>query len=244
MWPEGVTRSLALTIQGSMNALSTDTYTVEWSKDIGGFVFTQTAGTGTFELPWNTGASAANTIGTTLGFDTSADDTGDTAYSSDNPLNFGPQFTPVFDDSDPLVARDHQVLLGDSEDTACFRASELEISIDDTKTNVESVCSSTGVDGSLITERAVSITFTAILEQYDTALFEKFRVNGDVIFQYTFGPKTDGTNWDEGKTGLFYAPNCSISTLEVVDVDGIARLSGELTAYVKGGAPDIYLSFV
>ena len=236
--------SLALTIQTGLNALSTDVYTVSWDKSIGGFNFTQDSGSGTFSILWNTGTNSANTIALTLGFDAGSDSTGATSYSSANPIDFSPPVTPTFDDSDPLVARDHQVMLGDDVDVACFRASELEISIDNTKTNIESVCSATGVDGSLITERAVSITFTAILEQYDTALWEKFRVNGDVRFQYTFGTKTDGTNWDIGKTGLFYSPNNSIATLEVVDVDGIARLSGELTAYVKEGQPDIYLSFV
>ena len=61
---------------------------------------------------------------------------------------------------------------------------------------------------------------------------------------YNSGSKSDGTNWDAGKCCCIYAPAATISSLEVVDEDGIARMQAEIIPFVNAGLGEIYMSFV
>ena len=77
---------LAAEIQTQINAAATDNgYTVDYGSTVATrFSIVRSSGSATIDLDWNTGPNASATIGDTLGFDTSADDTGGTTYSGDN----------------------------------------------------------------------------------------------------------------------------------------------------------------
>lgn len=237
---------LAEAIQTAMNtANSGETHTVTYSDSTGKFNIKST-GT-TLSLLWNTGTNAANTIGDKIGFSTAADDTGTaatTGYTSDNAQTYASPHTPSFDSADPLAAKDNEVMLGDAEDYVCFKASNVSFTIDTPKADILSVCSESGKQGSIVSERSVTISVTALLEKYDADKFAKFRSNANCKFQYSFGEKSGG-NWVAGKCGAVYVPTATISSFSVVDEDGLAVLELELTAYVNSsGEGEAFVNFL
>lgn len=75
---------MAIELQTKINLAATDnTYTVTYSSTTFKFTIARATGSATIGLEWNTGASTATTVGLDIGFDTSADDTGSTTYTSD-----------------------------------------------------------------------------------------------------------------------------------------------------------------
>lgn len=225
---------LASALQTAMQAANAgETPTVTYSDSTGKFTI-KTTGT-LLSLLWNTGTNAANTIGDKIGFSTAADDTGTaatTGYTSDNAVSWAAPQTPSFDVADPLAAKDNEIMLGDTDDYACANASSVSISLGTPKTNISSVCAQSGIRGSLINERTVTIQISAPLEQHDVDKWRRFRSNDNCKFQYSFGEKSGG-NWIPGKCGAIYLATATISNIEVTDNDGVANLDLELTGYVN-----------
>ncbi len=186
--------------------------------------------------------SGVDSAGATLGF--TADDTGALSYQSDVAVDFSSPQTPAFDNADPLAAKDNEVMLGLGSEFACFKASTVNMTIDTPKADIASVCAASGVQGSIINARTVTISVSALLEQYDAKQFERFRQNTDVKFQYSFGQKSGG-NWAPGKAGCLYVPTATISAFSVSDADGLAQLDLELQAFVNSdGDGEVYVAFV
>lgn len=235
--------SLAAALETAMNAAgSSDTFTVTYSHTTGRFTIASDGAS--FELNWSTGPNTAQTIGAKLGFSVAADDTGALSYTSDNAQVLAAPHTPTYDDADPLSAKNHEVMLGDATDYVCFDASSISWEISTPKTNINSICSASGVKGSVINERTVTFSVTALLNQYDVKNFYKFANNQETSFQYSFGEKLGG-NWIPGKCGAFYIPTATISSYEIADQDGLVVLNLELTAFVNGqGQDEVALGFV
>jgi len=197
-----------------------------------------TKASGTLAIDW---ASWANSIGATMGF--TADDTGALAYTSDVALDFSSPQNPSFDSADPLAAKDNEVMLGTQDEYACFKASTVNMTIDTPKADIPSVCAASGKIGSIIQSREVTITVSALLEQYDAKQFERFRNGTEVKFQYTAGQKSGG-NWIAGKVAALYSPTATISAFSVSDADGLAQLDLELKAFVNAnGEGEVYVAF-
>lgn len=237
---------LAEAIQVAMNTANPgETHTVVYLDASGKFKITST-GT-VLSLLWNTGANAANTIGDKIGFSTAADDTGTaatTGYTSDNAQSYASPQTPSFDSADPLAAKDNEVMIGDADDYVCFKASNVSFTLDTPKADILSVCAESGKQASIISERSVSISVTALLEQYDADKFAKFRSNANTKFQYSFGEKSGG-NWVAGKCGNVFVPTATISSYSITDEDGLAVLELELTAYVNSsGEGEAFINFL
>lgn len=74
--------TLAAEIKAQMESAGGETYTVSFSVATG--KWTITTGGAYLDLLWSTGTDTANTIGDTIGFDTSSDDTGATTYTGSN----------------------------------------------------------------------------------------------------------------------------------------------------------------
>lgn len=235
---------LAAALETAINATATtEVHTVTYSDVDGKFTFAS-ATTAVLSLLWSTGANTANTIGGLLGFVVASDDTGSLTYSSDAAISLASPDVPTFDDSDPLAAKDNRVMLGDQDDNVCFQASSVSFSLSDERQAINSVCATSGRSGSIVASRSVTVSVTALLDQYDADAFKRFRTNQDTRFQYTFGTKTGG-NWNEGKSGAIYIPTATISTFNVVDDAGLVTLELELTAFVNSnGDGEVYLSFV
>jgi hypothetical protein len=237
---------LATALTTAMNTANPgETHTVTYSNTTGKFTILCT-GT-VLSLLWNTGANTANTIGDKIGFLTAADDTGTaatTGYTSDNAVSFAAPVTPTYDSADPLAAKDHSVLIGDSTDNVCFNPSSVSFSLSDTVRPIESICAESGKSGTIINAREVTVTVTALLNQYDADKFRRLRTNADTRFMYAFGTKSGG-NWVAGKCGCLYVPTCTVAAFDVSDDDGLASVELELKAYVdSSGNGEVYLSFV
>jgi len=237
---------LASALQTSMRSVSAgETATVSYSDTTGKFTI-KTTGT-VLSLLWNTGANTANTIGDKIGFLVAADDTGTvatTGYTSDNAISWASPYTASYDSADPLVAKDNEIMIGDTADYLCFEASSVSVAISSSKTNVESVCSTTGVSGSVVNERVVTMNVTGTVAQYDVSKYEKFRTNANTKLQYSFGEKSGG-NWVAGKCGAIYVPTATITSFELTDSDGLATIELELSAYVNSsGEGEIFVNFL
>lgn len=231
--PHELSAAILTALQGALAG----TYTVAYSNSTGKYTITKSAGT--LAIKWLTGT---DTIGATLGY--TADDTGALTYTSDSAISYASPYTPSYDSSDPLAAKDNEVMLGTASDYVCFKASTVSVSIDTPKADILSVCSTSGIQGSIISSREVTISVTALIEQYDASKFEAFRSNTDTKFQYSFGTKSGG-NWVAGKCGAVYVPTATISSFEIQDQDGLASLSLELKAFVNSsGEGEVYIGFV
>lgn len=237
-------KELADAIQTSMNAQgSVDTFSVSYSDSTGKFTIATSGAT--LSLKWSTGANTANTIGDKIGFVIASDDTGATTYTSDNAQTLTAPQTGSYDTSNPLVAKYNEVLLGDSSDAdpACMQAQSISFSLDNTKTNILDICAESGVSGSIISKRAVSVDIVATLSQYEVEKFKRFRTSQNTSFLYNFGSRSGG-NWEAGKSGCLYIPTCTISSFKVSDGDGLVTLEMTLTAFVASGAGEVYLNFL
>jgi len=235
-------KELAEALQTAMNAQTTETITVTYSDSTGKFTIAATGAV--FSLLWNTGGNTANTIGDKIGFTVSADDTGALTYTSDNAISFAAAYTPSYDSSDPLVAKNNEAFLGDAEDNVCFGASSVNVTISTPKRNIESICAESGVSGSIINAREVTVSVTALLSEYDVDKFYRFRNNSETRFMYNFGTKSGG-NWVAGKCGCIYLPTCTITSYNLADSDGLITLEMDLRTYVNdSGEGEAFISFV
>jgi len=233
---------LAAALQTAMNGATTETITVSYSDTTGQYTIAATGAV--LSLLWNTGANTANTIGDILGFDVASDDTGSLTYTGDSAVDFSSPQSPVFDDADPLAAKSNELLIGDAEDNVCIDASTVEFSMNTPKKDILSICAESGKSGSIINERTVEITVTALLEQYDADKFRRFRENTDTKFLYNFGTKTGG-NWNAGKCGSIYVPTATITAFNIEDDEGLASLTMTLSSFVnEAGDGEVYMSFV
>lgn len=233
---------LADEIASKMDAQSSDTITCTYSDSTGKFTITSDGVS--LSLLWNTGTNTANGAHATIGFSSAADDTGATTYVSDNAQDYSSPQTASYDDADPLAAKGHEVMVGDDDDYACFSPSTVSISFDNTRAVEPDICATSGQGGSLFSARAVTISISALLQQYDSDKFDRF-INGlNVRFQSTHGLKSGG-NWIAGKTVGFYCPTATISSVSIDDLDGQAQLNMELTAYVNSsGEGEFYFGQV
>lgn len=228
---------LADAVASAMTAAAGTAITCSYDNATGKFIVAKASGT--LDIDW---LSGTDSIGATLGF--TADDTGALTYTSDNAVDFSSPQTPAFDNADPLAAKDNEVMIGLASEFVCFKASTVSMTIDTPKVDIPSVCAASGIGGSIIQSRAVTISVSALLEQYDAKQFERFRNNTEVKFQYSFGVKTGG-NWAPGKAGCLYVPTATISSFNVTDADGLAQLDMELTAFVNAsGEGEVYVAFV
>jgi hypothetical protein len=237
---------LAAAIQAAMNTASPgETKTVVYQDADGKFKITSTGAV--LSLLWNTGGNAANTIGDKIGFLTAADDTGAggaVGYTSDNAQSWASAITPTFDAADPIAAKNHEVLIGDSDDIVNFCAESIAISLTNTIVDQKCVGAESGVEAKIHNRREVECTIIGFLERHDADKFNKFANNSNIRFAYNFGLKTGG-NWVAGKCGNVYAPTCTVSAFKLGDSDGLVTMEITVKAYVDDtGAGEFFLNFL
>lgn len=241
-------KELAQALQDAMNNTSTgDSYTVTYidiGTDSAKFKFEED-GNNNFELNWNTGTNAANTVGTLIGFDTSSDDTGNSSYTSDNAIDYSSPQTPSYDSNvDPLVAKNNELYIGDQADNVCISASNVSFSLSTTRSVISDICATTGQSGSIYSEREATAEVTALLETGDADKFNRFRKNTDTRMMYAFGEKS-ASDWVAGKSGCLYFPNATISSFSLGDEGGLVTMSMTVKAYVdSAGKGEVYLNFL
>ena len=235
---------LACTLEDAMNAASAETYTVTYSNTTGKITIATTT-SAVLDLDWDTGPNTATTIGDVLGFDTTADDTGSLSYESDAAIDLSAPQSISLDDADPLVAKNMEIMCGDCEDNVCIPASEMTFGKALTRTAIESVCARTGIDSSVISERAVEVSMTSLLNQYDTDKYCRWIEATDTRIQVSFGEKDKSQNWVPGKSGAGYLPTSVITGVEKSDQDGFIAVTVTAAAFVnKNGDGEVYLNFL
>ena len=241
--------ALADAVAAAMNAASPgETHTVTFNSTSQKF---KIKSTGTvLSLLWKTGTHGSDNsddhIGTLLGFSDAADDSGTaatTGYTADNAVT-STTLAASYDNADPQVAKNNEVLVGDSTNTSCFCASTVDVTITNEIQNVECVCAESGVQEKIINKRTVELQVTAILERYNVDLFKRYRSNADVRFSYTFGSKSGG-NWVAGTIGNLYVPVAKVSAHEIGDNNGLVTLQVTVTPYVDAnGNGEFYINFL
>lgn len=233
---------LAAALETAMDGASADEITVTYSDSTGKFTIASAGSE--LNLLWSTGANTAQTIGTKLGFSVGVDDTGSLSYVADSALSFAAPQSPSYDNADPLVAKNNEVLIGDATDNTAFEASNVSFTLSLEKTDILSVCAESGKSGSIINARSATVSVTALLNKYDVSKFKRYRENTETRFMYAFGEKSGG-NWVKGKCGCLYSPTMVISSLTFTDQDGLVAMEMELSTYVNSsGDGEIFLGFV
>lgn len=237
---------LAQALQDAMNSANTgETKTVVYQDADGKFKITST-GT-VLSLLWNTGANAANTVGDKIGFSTAADDTGvaaGTGYTSDNAQSWAASLTPTFDAADPLAAKNHEVLIGDSNDVVNFCAESIDISLTNDIVDQKCVGAESGVEAKIHNRRQIEATIIGFLERHDADKFNKFANNSNIRFAYNFGVKSGG-NWVPGKCGNIYIPSATVSAFRLGDSDGLVTMEITVKAYVNdSGDGEFFINFL
>ena len=234
---------IAAAIQSAMNTASTETHSVTYDDSQGKFTIS-TSTSSVLSLLWDSGTNTANTVGDKLGFTIAADDSGSTSYVSDNVVGLASPQSPSFDDSDPLAAKSNHLFIGDQDDNVCIDASSVSVSFSTPRRVIDSICADSGRSGSIINARTVTVSVTALLNQYDVDKFRRFREGSQTRLQYGFGSKSGG-NWVPGKCGVLYLPTTTITSHSITDDDGLFVLNAEFTAYVDSdGNGEVYLGFL
>jgi hypothetical protein len=195
----------------------------------------------TLSLLFLTGAGNANTIATTIGY-TKADKTLATSYEAENALTYGPDVTPSYDDSDPLVNKDTMLLLGDFDDYICFGNQAFQVQINTPKTDVPDACETSGVSESAILSRDTQISGTLKFKKNDATRTYKMLKNETLSALYVIGEKSGG-NWVPGTVTATWIPEISITTKNIVDNDGyiVEEFAGGAIVGTSG-LQDVYVT--
>lgn len=224
-----------------------ETFTCNFSRTTGKFTIATTTSS-TFSLLWKTGAHGSDNtdthIGTLLGFSDAANDTGSTSYLADNAQSYADAQTPALDSSDPLVAKDMEVLLGDRSDyiRPCIQTMRASIALE--TSDVRCLNASSGVSGKVVRRRTCSIEMQFTLEKHEADIFDRYFNNTETKWCFNWGPKVGG-NWVAGKSGCLYSPQGSISAIRVQEADGIVVFSATFSPYVdSSGNPEIYANLL
>lgn len=244
--PEGAYQTplqLATAIAAALNAADPlETFTCTYSSVTGKFTIATTTST-LFSLLWNTGANTANSAKTILGF-SNTDDTGSTSYASDTAQSYADLQTPSLDSSDPIVAKDNEVLVGDRSDFVSMCVQTMNATIGLETEDVLCIKSTSGVDSKVVRRRNTSIEITAVLEKYDADKFDRFIQNTTTKFCFNFGVKSGG-NWVAGRCGSLYVPQATISAFRVGDNNGIVTMVFTVSPYVdSSGNPEVYMNLL
>lgn len=242
---------LADAIKAAMDtANSGQVHTVVYSNSTGKFTIS-CDGT-VLSLLWKTGTNGSDNtdthIGTLIGFSDAADDSGTaaaTGYTSDNAITLTSALTPTYDSTDPLVAKNMEMMVGGSASSyQSICAQSFQLRLANEKQNIRCINAESGVSGSILRERQVEIQVVAVMSRYDADLFDKFINNEDVKMQFSFGVKSGG-NWVAGKCGCVYVPTAKIAAFQLGDDNGIVTMQYTIRPYVNSsGQPEIYLNFL
>lgn len=233
---------LADALHSALNdAPSSETYTVTYSNSTG--KFTIASGSTVLSLLWNTGANAANSIGTKLGFSVAANDTGAVTYTSDNAQTLTSPYTPSYDSADAIIIKGAELFVGSSTDNVCICAQSVSLTITKEVEDEDCICEENGVASKIPTARTVEMSVTATLNKYDASILDALLKNSTISAMLNAGPKVGG-NWVAGKCFNAYLANATVSSFTTTG-DNFIQAEFKLKGFVSSsGTKDIYINFV
>jgi len=229
-------------MQAAADASGGDNIFCIYDSATGKFTISTTTGT-LLSLLWDTGGNTATSIRDEIGYD-NTDDTGALTYTSDSAVSLDPTQTASFDTEDNIVIKNAELLIGGFADIGCLKASNASVTIGTPKTDVPSVCATTGVDSSVILTREVTFASQLILQQFQVDLFDRFINNTTTSWMFNAGPKDGSGNFQAGKSINLYSPNSSITAHPVGDQDGYQVVNLEAKCFVGANESDFYINFL
>lgn len=232
---------LAETLENAMNAQTSETISVSYSSTDGKFTISSST-SATLSLLWDSGTNTANTIGEELGFTVSADDTSATSYESDNAIDLSAEYTPSYDDTDKIVIKNAELIIGSQEDNVCRCASTVTIEITQETEDALCICEETGIQEKVPVSRAVTLSATINVEQYDVLFFNNLINNSTVGAMLNIGPKSSG-NFVAGKCMNMYIANATVDSYQVGG-ENILTAEISLSGFVTSDKKDIYINFL
>lgn len=242
-------QELADEIKTKMDNVSDDTFTISFNSfgDNQGKFNIESNGT-TLVLRWQ-GTYSASSIGTKIGFNTNANDSGATSYLADNALSYGPRIlssdsalSPSYDNADNIILKNADCWIGTNTEVYLRKASTLSITMSTPTNDIDDMTSETGIYERVKSSREVAISATILFEKHEIGLFDKFIENKSLSFSSSFGDKDSNGNWVATKCVNVYAPNCKI-TQHSVSGDEILAIELNIKAFVSTTEKDLYLNF-
>lgn len=243
-------QALATALAAALNAGSADDFTVVYTShgtNAGKFTITSTGST--LSILFKTGTHGSDNldthIGTKMGFSDAANLTGALTYTSTSVQVWSDLLTPALDDSDPLVAKGMEMLIGDASDyiSPCVQTMKGTISLD--TSDVKCIKAVSGIDSKVVKKRNSTFEITAVLEKHEASLFDRFINNTVTKFCFNFGPKDGADNWIPGRCGCIYAPAATISGFRVSESDGTCVYIFTVSPYMdNSGNPEIYMNLL
>lgn len=231
---------LAEALQAALEAASAETYTVTFSSVTG--KFTIASGSSVLSLLWNTGANAANTIGTALGFDVSANDTSAVSYTSDDEQDYSAPYTPTADSGDKIIIKNAELFIGSTTDNVCICAQSVAIKVSKTVEDEDCICEESGIASKIATAREATMDVTATLKKHDVALLNALLSNSDVSAMLNCGPKSGG-NWVPGKCFNFYMQTATVSKY-TTSGENFVQANISLKGFVSSTTKDAFANFI
>lgn len=241
---EGVYRTpveLADAVADAMNNASIEDFTTVFSSVTGKFAIT-TSTSAVLSLLWFTGANAANTIGTKLGFIVSANDTGSVTYTSDNAQSYAASLTPSYDADNKIVIKGAELFIGTSSDNVCFCAQSVSLTITKETEDVDCICEESGILEKIAVSRTAEMEIVAVLKKHEVALLDAMLKNNGISAMMNAGHKTGG-NWIAGRCFNTYMQTCTVAAF-TVSGDSFIQANISLKGYVTTSTKDVFLNFL
>lgn len=119
------------------------------------------------------------------------------------------------------------------------------VSLENTLSPVQNMCSENGIIAQRITDRAITGSLVPYMDSTSSALFDSFDEN--TLFSLFFYAKVPGASTGIKKECVaVYLPNCICTALPKQDADGLMQYSLEFSAgpSASGVGSDIYISFI
>lgn len=231
---------LADALNASLNALSTEDYTVTYDSKTGKFTIASTSTV--LSLLFDSGANAANSIGETLGFDVSADDTGSQSYTSDTAQDYACSITPTFDGGDLIVLKGAQIMVGDPTDNVSLSVQEASLSVKKEVEDVDDMCTESGILEKIPVGRVAEMSVTMTLKKHDASLLDALLKNKGIGAMLNAGPKVGG-NYVAGKCFNLYLQSCTVSKYTTTG-DSFIQVELGLKGFVTTTTKDVFLNFI
>jgi hypothetical protein len=206
------------------------TATVKYDNAAGKFTIN-----GAFDI-----TGAGSTILPSLGY-TVADKT-PAPYISESQLSYAAPVSPVFDNADPIVIKNCDLMVGTGVDNVNVAAQSVKITIGKETEDVDNICAETGIDDKIPTGRTVEMACTITLKKHQALFLDALLKNKGLSAMLNAGPKVAG-NWVGGKCFNIYLETCTVSKFATT---GDSFLQAELTlkGYVSSSTKDAFINFV
>ena len=152
----------------------------------------------------------------------------------------------TYDQTDPIVARDQQIFIGnpaEKGDSICIETSSATFTFGTPRTLITSVCTESGNYRSIINQRTATLAVSAILQEDDRRFFSKFKNGDTTYFAFTGGKKESGV-WQKGQVFTVLGSPASITSFAITNSDNVFALDLELTCFAEGGGEgSVFISF-